>query len=327
MTSTATGTVRSPKKRWTRWLIRFAVAVGAVVIILVYGVGPVLLSRLVTSAGTRPRDRALTETPSDLGATYQDIEFYTSDGVRISGWLLASRGRGATIIYSHGLFRSRRELLERAVALWRLGYGALLYDARNHGQSGRAVTSLGYNARLHVEAGLPFLRDDARCSDSIVLLGVSMGAVADIMAAAEEPDVSALISDSSFLTFKDTVSHHVRLFLHLPSFPLANELDFLISHRAGFDADSLSPLNTVKNLGPKPILFIAGAHDPRMPPGIADQLYKASASPRSQILIIDGPDSSLHGHSYYVDPELYIRRVSEFLDSALAPPGLPRRSR
>jgi pimeloyl-ACP methyl ester carboxylesterase len=205
--------------------------------------------------------------------------------------------------------------LERAVALWRLGYGALLYDARNHGQSGRAVTSLGYHERLDARGAIRYLRDVARNSDKIALLGVSMGAAADLMAAAEEPDVSAVISDSSFLNFEDTVAHHVKLFLHLPAFPLANELDYSISHRAGFDADALSPLEAVKKLGSRPVLFISGAHDPRMPPAIADQLYRASSCPKSQILIVEGPGSNLHGHSYYVDPALYISRVSQFLES------------
>jgi fermentation-respiration switch protein FrsA (DUF1100 family) len=299
--------------------MRVIVTVLVLLVILVYGVGPFLLSKLITSAQTRPKDRALTETPADLGAQYQDVEFYTADGVKISGWLLASRGRGATIIYSHGLFRSRRELLERAVDLWRLGYGALLYDARNHGASGRAVTSLGYHERRDVEGAIRYLRDDARSSDRIALLGVSMGAVADLLAAAEDPDVSAVISDSSFLNFKDTVAHHAKMFLRLPAFPVANELDFFISHRAGFDPDELSPLKAVQSLGSRPILFIAGAHDPRMPPAIAEQLYHASASPRSKILIVDGPNSNLHGHSYYVDPSIYMRSVSEFLESAMAP--------
>jgi pimeloyl-ACP methyl ester carboxylesterase len=317
MTTAAAAATRPKKRRWTKWLLRIIVAIAVVVVILIYGVGPFLLSKAITSAGTRPKDRLLTETPMDLGAEYKDIEFYTSDGVKISGWLLESRGRGATIIYSHGLFRSRRELLERAVELWRLGYGALLYDSRNHGQSGRAVTSLGYHERLDVEGAIRFLRDGARSSDKIVLLGVSMGAAADLLAAAETPDVSAVISDSSFLTFEDTVSHHVKLFLHLPSFPLANEFDYFISHRAGFEADKLSPIQAVKTLGSRPVLFIAGAHDPRMPPSIADQLYRASSSPESQILVIDGPDSNLHGHSYYVDRSLYIGRISQFLEAIL----------
>jgi len=319
MTTATAAPAKRKKRRWTKWLFRAVATIIVLLVVLIYGVAPYLMSRYVlTAAVTRPMDRKLTDTPADLGAAYRDVEFTTPDGVKISGWLLESRGRDATIIYSHGLFRSRRELLQRAVDLWRLGYGALLYDARNHGESGHSITSLGYNERLDVQGAIRYLQDSVHTSDRIVLLGVSMGAAADLLAAAEEPSVSAVISDSSFLTFKDTVSHHVKRFLHLPSFPLANEFDYFVSHRAGFDADALSPLEAVKKLGDTPVLFIAGAHDPRMPPAIADQLYRASSSPTSQILTVDGPDSNRHGHSYFVDPHLYISRVAEFLQSALS---------
>ena len=160
------------------------------------------------------------ETPADFQAEYKDVEFQTSDGVKISAWLMPSRANRATIIYSHGLFRSRREFLERAVELWRLGYGALLYDSRNHGESGPARVTLGYIERLDAEAAVRYLREEVRTQDRIALFGISMGAATALLAAAETPEVAAVISDSSFLSFRDTTDHHVRLFLRLPAFPL-----------------------------------------------------------------------------------------------------------
>src|SRR2546426_65797 len=121
------------KPRWRRILKRVIITLIIIVIVLVFGVFPWGLAALVTGARTRPMDRRLTETPANFGAQFKDVEFQTSDGVKISGWLVPSGDKHATIIYSHGLFRSRRELLERAMDLWKLGYGALLYDQRNHG--------------------------------------------------------------------------------------------------------------------------------------------------------------------------------------------------
>src|SRR5689334_5320108 len=100
---------RKPR-RWLRILKPVVLALIVVAVVLVYGVFPCAFSLLVTSAKTRPMDRSLTETPSDLGAQFKDIEFQTADGVKISGWLLPSGNKHATIVYSHGLFRSRREL-------------------------------------------------------------------------------------------------------------------------------------------------------------------------------------------------------------------------
>ena len=308
---------RKSRPRWRRILKRVIITLVIIVIVLVFGLFPWGLAALVTSAGTRPMDRNLTETPATFGAPFRDVEFQTSDGVKISGWLVPSRDRHATIIYSHGLFRSRRELLERAMDLWKLGYGALLYDQRNHGASGAARVTLGYNERMDVEAAVRYLQEEAHTTDKIVSLGISMGASAALLAAAETPEIAAVISDSSFLSFKDTVDHHVNMFLRLPRFPFSNELRFYIERRAGFDGSDLNALEAVKRIGDRPVMFIAAAHDRRMPPGIATQLYQACSSSKRDLLIIDGPGDNVHAHAYQANPKLYVERVSAFLQSAL----------
>ena len=305
------------KRRWLRILKRIVITIVITLVVLVYGVVPYLLARLITSAGTRSIDRVLTETPADFGASFKDVTFQTADGVTISGWHMPSRERGVTIVYSHGLFRSRRELLERAVGLWKRGYGALLYDARNHGESGSAMVTLGYNERLDAEAAVRFLKSEAATQDRIVLFGISMGAGAALLAAAETPEVVAVVSDSSFLSLRDTTDHHVSLLFRLPPFPIANEIRFYVEQRADFDGEKLDALNAVKSMGDRPIFFIAGAKDPRMPASIAETLFRASVNPKSDILIADGPQSHIHGHAYQTDPARYIDSVDRFLKVAV----------
>ena len=309
-------TAQKKPARWRRILKRVVISLIVLAVVLVYGVFPWGLARLVTSAGTRPMDRKLTQAPADFGAQFKDVEFKTADGVNISGWLVASGDKHTTIVYSHGLFRSRRELLERAMDLWKLGYGALLCDSRNHGSSGSARVTLGYNERLDSEAAVRYLRDEAHSTDRIILFGISMGASAALMSAAETADVSAVISDSSYLNFRDTVDHHVKMFLHLPAFPFSNELRFFIGQRGNFDSSQVDAVDAVKRIGDRPILFIAAAHDRRMPPEIAQRLYEASESKKSDLLIVDGPGSEIHGHAYQANPKLYIDSVARFLQSA-----------
>jgi len=319
VTSTEAPPIDPPKKsrRWLRILKRVVITLLIIAVVLVFGVFPYWFSSIITRAGTRPADRQLTSTPADFGAQFKDIEFQTSDGVKISGWLLPSRGKQATIVYSHGLFRSRRELLDRAIDLWKLGYGALLYDSRSHGDSGKSPVSMGYWERLDAEAAARFLREENHSEDRIVLFGISMGAAAALLGAAETPEVAAVVSDSSFISLDDTIKHHVRLFLRLPSFPMANEFEFFLERKAGFEAAKLDALDAVKRIGDRPILFIAAAHDRRMPPEIAQTLYNACASPKRDLLVVDGPGSEIHAHGYQADPKLYIARVAQFLEKAL----------
>jgi len=305
------------RPRWRRILKRVVITLIILSLILLFGVIPWGLAALVTGAGTRPMDRKLTETPADYGAQFKDVEFVTSDGVRISGWLVASGSEHTTIVYSHGLFRSRRELLERAMDLWKRGYGALLYDSRNHGTSGPARVSLGYNERLDVDAAVRYLLDDLHTTDRILSYGISMGATAALLAAAETPEVAAVISDSSFLSFDHTVDHHLKLFLRLPSFPIGNELKYFIQSRADFEGTKLDAREAVKRIGARPIMFIAAAHDKRMPPDIAEQLYHECSSPKRDLLIVEGPQDNIHGHAYQSNPQMYLERVTRFLHSAL----------
>ncbi|PYP89669.1 MAG: hypothetical protein DMF61_03090 [Blastocatellia bacterium AA13] len=307
----------STRPRWRKWLKRILISLAIIIVVLVFGVLPYLFSVLVTSAGTRPMDRALTETPADYGLEFKDVEFRTSDGIVISAWFIPSKSKQTTIVYSHGLFRSRRELLDRAMNLCKRGYGALLYDERNHGSSGHARSTLGYFERLDVEAAVRYIREAAAPQDHIVTLGVSMGATADLLAAAETPQIEAVVADSSFLSFDDTVAHHLKLFFRLPRFPIGSEIEFFIEKRGHFDGDKLNALEAVKRIGDRPILFIAGEHDRRMPPDIARTLYDASSSPRRDLLIIDGEATKIHGHAYMAEPDLYVDRVSAFLDSRL----------
>jgi fermentation-respiration switch protein FrsA (DUF1100 family) len=314
---TTSKALQSKPRRWRRILKRVTVTLIVLAVVLIFGVFPYLFALLVTNAGTRPMDRQLTETPATFGAEFKDVEFHTSDGVTISGWLLPSKDKKITIIYSHGLFRSRRELLRRAVDLWKLGYGALLYDSRNHGESGHARVSLGYFERLDAEAGVKFLREEVRTDDRIALFGISMGAAAALLAAAETPEVAAVISDSSFLSFKDTTDHHVKLLFRVSSFPLAGELRFFIERRAGFDGEKLDALAAVKQIGGRPVLFIAGAQDKRMPPEIASRLFDACSSPKRDLLIVDGEETRVHGHAYQAASKLYVERIAQFLEAAL----------
>ena len=188
---------------------------------------------------------------------------------------------------------------------------------RSAGASGPARVTLGYNERLDAEAAVHYLREELHSTDRIVLFGISMGATAALLAAAETPEVAAVISDSSFLSFKDTVDHHIKMFLHLPTFPFANELRFFIERRAGFDGSQLDALEAVKQIGGRPVLFIAADNDRRMPPEIAQRLFDACPSSKKDLLVIDGSGSEIHAHAYQANESLYISRVAQFLDSAL----------
>lgn len=306
------------QSRGRRWGRRAVVAVLCLAL-FVSVVLPFMLSFLITKAGTRPGERERTDTPAAQGATFENVTFTSSDGNQLSGWYLPPSGKTVTIIMTHGLFRSRYEMLDRGVALWREGYGVLLYDLRRHGQSRAAeFSTIGYGERHDVEAALDFARS-REPGNKVVLMGVSMGAAATLLAAAEARDVMAVVCESSFLSFSDTVRHHISL-AGLPAFPFATLLIRFTAWRLNFDPADFDLLQAVKKIK-CPILFIGGTADRRMPnDSVLEPLFAAASHPLKRKFIVEGAQ---HGHAYDMDQNsraAYIGAVTEFLQAVHSSP-------
>ena len=294
---------------------------GIVLLVLFAGfVGfPYAMSRLITTAGTRPMDLALTSSPADFDRPYEDVRFDSRDGVELSGWYL----EGTTpvgIVVAHGLFRSRREVLDRAVFLNRLGAHVLTFDFRRHGTSRGETISLGYHERMDVLGAAEFLQ--ARVDDPrLFFYGVSMGAAASVLAGRELSRSSSgiqlvgVIADSCFLSVEHTVSHHVRRIFRLPYFPFSSNLLFFLEWRASFDKDDFDLEGAIAEYGDLPVLILAGGDDWRMSPQLQRRLFDASGHPKSRFEEFAGAG---HGSAYREDSAGYERVLIEFLAS-LAP--------
>jgi pimeloyl-ACP methyl ester carboxylesterase len=284
------------------------------ILLFIFLVAPYLLAHFITRAGSRPMDRNLTTTPADYGLAYEDVSFSSEDGAHLKGWYMGDGNRGVSIACAHGLFRSRHEVLERAAFLAKEGFNVLAFDLRRHGESTGERVTLGFKERLDTKAALNLLLGRAP-SDRVVLLGVSMGAVASLLAAAESNDVSTVVADSSYLSLEHSVTHHLDLIWGLPRFPLGDELLFFIERLGDFRREDLNVEETVAQMGDKPILFIAGGNDRRMPPKIQERLYRASKSPQSRFVVVDGAS---HGAAYRTDPERYQRELIDFLETVVS---------
>jgi pimeloyl-ACP methyl ester carboxylesterase len=201
-------------------------------------------------------------------------------------------------------------MLPHAVFAHALGYNGLLFDLRHQGMSDGRITTLGYQERWDVEGAVRFALGQQEASRPVIVWGVSMGAAAALLAAAESPDVAAAISDSSFDSFLGTVRHHLKLFLHLPGFPIADEIAYWTAWRAGFRPADFDLVKAVERMGDRPLLLVAVEGDRRMPPCIAQTLYAHAQSPLKRIVILPG---RRHGEAFNEAREPYEKAVSEFL--------------
>jgi alpha-beta hydrolase superfamily lysophospholipase len=292
-----------------RVFLVLAVLVAAFFFIVV----PWFFTRILTTGRFTFPDPNNGKTPKSYGLDFRWIEFRSSDGIRLKGWYVPAgvNARG-TIVFCHGLNRSRVELFPQAKFAHDLGYNGLLFDFRHAGQSEGKMTTLGYQERLDVLGAVKYALNDEKARRPVVLWGISMGAAAALMAAPESPEVAAVISDSSFLSFRDTIEHHLKLFLHLPAFPIADEVIYWSAWRGNFRSSDFDLEKAVEGFGTRPVLFVAVEGDRRMPPEIARRLFDRSASPDKQLLILPG---TRHGEAFNQNSERYKEAVTAFLET------------
>jgi uncharacterized protein len=163
--------------------------VAVVVLAAVYVVVPAVL------ATTPPPAPLGTKTPAAYGLAYRSVTLRTSDGVRLSGWYVPSTN-GAALLLMHGSGSNRTGTLAQAAVLARHGYGALLLDARGHGDSAGHGMDFGWYGERDIAAAVGWLQrqPDVRAG-RIGVLGLSMGGEEAIGAAGADPRIRAVVAE------------------------------------------------------------------------------------------------------------------------------------
>ena len=302
------------KKRplWLRIARRIVTALVLLAAVFFLAVVPLFFSWLITSRQFNFPDRNVGRTPATHNIGFEWIDLETSDGLKLKGWYVPAHPSApkGTIVFCHGLNRSRVEFIDQAIFAHGLGYSSVMFDFRHQGESEGEVTTLGYQERLDVLAAADYARQ--RLPDRpLIVWGISMGAASALMAAAESEEISAVISDSTFLSLEDTVAHHARMFLSIPKYPVAQEVTYLIGWWGGFWPSALDIRDAVDRIGSRPILFVAVEDDRRMPSTISRGLYQRAASPDKRLLVVPG---DRHGGAFQSGGEEYKEAVRQFLE-------------
>ncbi|MGH2358348.1 MAG: alpha/beta hydrolase [Candidatus Limnocylindria bacterium] len=248
-------------------------------------------------------------TPADIGLAYEDVRFATDDGVTLAGWLIpAGRDTRAVVVVLHGFSGHRLPELAGFVPWLQPRYHVLQFDFRGHGDSERALVTLGSRERRDVAAAERFVND--RGLGPVALMGVSMGAATAILAAPDLP-VAAVVADAAFADAHHPIANRMREL----RYPLAS-----LGARAIVAAAALrsrawirSPLSTVARIAPRALLLIAPREDRLIHVSQSRKLFAAAREPK-ELYVVDGAE---HGDSWVTAGPEYERRVLAFLERYL----------
>src|SRR6185503_16561370 len=193
-----------------RWIKRVASVLVVAVALFIFGFAPFWLAGLATTRRFQFPDKENAGlTPASFQLPFEEVAFKASDGVDLKGWWVPAAQPRGSVVLVHGLNRSRIEMVKKVPFLNQAGWNALLFDLRHHGASGGTASTFGDRERLDVQAAKAFA--GTRAAGPVVFWGVSLGAAAATLAAAEDPAVAGLVCDSTYRSLRDTVAHHLEL--------------------------------------------------------------------------------------------------------------------
>ena len=183
-------------------VMRRALAVAVIVALVAWLLVP--LARAVSLVSPHPSDLAA---PADLAV--DDLRISADAEARgtvpLAAWSLHVTHGDPAVVLVHGFKTSRAEMLPWARFLHDGGFNVLLFDTRGCGRSGGATVGLGATEPRDISLAVEAAQAEFGTT-RIAVLGVSLGAGAAILAAADDPRIAAVVADSAWTSQDFTLS-------------------------------------------------------------------------------------------------------------------------
>lgn len=279
---------------------------------------------------------------SYLQGTEAYVTFFSREDIhgeklKRHGVLLTRPKAQATVIMGHGFTMNKNDM----ICLRHIfkDYNVLLYDFRAHGdESANHWCSLGHDEKYDVMGAVDFIRNYSPTLRHLPIIGFgfSMGAVATLLAQAEDPTLfKALILDSPYDSLQGVTQRVIDgINFEMAGYPIPGK-SFLRKHCFHPHAQSLltkmtqtnipirchdpkkidtNPLDAIKKIT-VPLFIVSCIEDAKVPPEPIEKLWQTATSPIKHLWITNG---RRHGSSYFFSPKRYTTLMRNFVKNLLS---------
>ena len=251
--------------------------------------------RLIYAPGPSTR---LTPPPAELGLAPERLEFPSTDGVRLVGWLMRAptdtAGRWLLICHGNGGNLSEAGRPSHYAGLRALGLNLLAFDYRGYGESGGTPSEAGLYR--DADAAWGYLTGSLRVpAGRIVIFGHSLGSAVAVELATRVP-AAGLILDGALSSVTERAQEAY------PYVPVR------------WIARSRYP--SIERIGrlTLPKLFLHARADEVIPFAHGRRLYRAAPPPKEFVALAGG-----HADAFERDSAVYFGAIARFLGE-LPPP-------
>lgn len=241
---------------------------------------------------------------------YESLEIKSFDGLTLRGKYYECKAGAPIELLFHGYRgNAERDLSGGIARCFALGRNALLINQRASGDSDGHIITFGIKEHKDCLAWVDFAIQHFGKDTRLILTGLSMGASTVAMASGKElpKNVESILFDCGYTSPKEIIIEIIRQ-LHLPEFILYPLIKLGAKLFGGFDIESYSPIEAVKN-SHVPLIFIHGERDDFVPCEMSEKMYEACTSNHKKLVKIEGAG---HGLAFPCDKEKYLEALKSF---------------
>lgn len=199
----------------SRWARGLAYRLLFAPIVLALAAGALVFS------GTHPTAAVASGDPSSFGVYYDPVEFASTDGTRLTGWLvpvvdarrvmlhkdrlLHQKHPAVVLVHDHG--QSPAQLLPLIAPLHEEGIVVLAIGLRGVGMPNRAPQTFGLDEAQDVRSAVNLLRGRPFVDETrIAVVGIGTGANAAMLAAEKDDKLAAIVLADPVVSANDVVA-------------------------------------------------------------------------------------------------------------------------
>jgi fermentation-respiration switch protein FrsA (DUF1100 family) len=232
--------------------------------------------------------REVPYTPDELGLDFENVEFKTDDGLRLTGWYIPVEDSEYTVLFCHGNGGNIMHRLDSINLFYKLGLSCFIFDYRGYGESEGQPSEEG--TYLDAMAAYKWLTEEKKVSpDDIILFGRSLGGSIAAQLATKVK-ARALIIESTFTSYIDIGK---KFYPYMP-----------VCWFARFSYRTIDYVKDVRC----PVMFIHSRNDETVPFEFGLELYEAANEPKEFVEIFGS-----HNDGFLVSSEIYKKGWTNWL--------------
>ncbi|MDR5658446.1 alpha/beta hydrolase [Serpentinicella sp. ANB-PHB4] len=230
-------------------------------------------------------------------------------GYQLKGIFIKNHNSKKTVILCHGITVTMFASIKYINIFFKSDYNVLIFDHRNHGNSGGKNTTFGYFEKYDLKIFTDWVFDRIGEDSMIGLHGESMGAAIALQNAGVDSRIGFVIADCPFSNLNELLKVRLKADYRLPAFPILNIANSIIKLKNGFNPKDILPIKDVEK-SDIPMFFIHGEKDDYIPSEMSIKMYNVKQGIKKSFF----PENVEHARAYVKNKKVYEVLVRNFIE-------------